>query len=113
MSSFIDLKGMRYGVLEVLEFHSVFQTHARWNCLCHNCYAITDVPSNSLKSGSKHFCRECNGSILSYKEGLDIMTGLDEGKTKVYFTKKYNCSHKAINTAIKHAKRYLNYKEVK
>jgi len=87
VSAFIDLIGEKFGVLEVLDFHSVKHTHARWNCLCHNCYSLTDIPSNNLKIGEKNYFRECAGSVLNYKYGLEIMIGLEEGKTKKFFTK--------------------------
>jgi hypothetical protein len=113
MSARIDLKGKKYGVLEVLEFDTVFQTHAKWKCLCHNCYDITSVPSAYVMRDDRKTCSKCRGSRLSYKEGLDIIDGLKNGLTKTHFRKKYKCSYSVLMSAIKYAKQYLDYNKDK
>ena len=109
MSARIDLTGKKYGVLEVLEFDTVFQTHAKWKCLCHNCYSVTSVPSAYVMRDDRITCSKCRGSRLSYKEGLEIIDGLKLGLSKTYFRKKYNCSHCAVMSAVRYAEQYLNY----
>ena len=111
MSARIDLTGKVFGKLEVLSFAGVENSHARWNCLCYNCYRVTDIPSNNLKIGKKNWCRKCMRSRYSYKDGLEMKKLLEQGETLSHIAELYQCSCSSVYKALEYAKYYNTYKK--
>jgi hypothetical protein len=87
MGGFRDLKGQRFGKLEVIELHDRDKAgHCRWRCKC-DCNGInseTVVQSSNLIRGLTTSCRKCN-SYYEHPEGY--MVGVTAKGVEFYFDK--------------------------
>jgi len=72
MSKRIDLVGKRFGFIEILSYKECIDTHAVYNCFCHNCKSSCIKNATNLKSQNQQRCLKCSNEKLVRSKQKEI-----------------------------------------
>lgn len=100
MSYRIDYKNKSIGYLIPLEYKYAKGEHAYWKVYCSFCNNYYIIGSNVLVNSSGK-CKTCINRRFTYLESKLIAKQWVDGEPKTKLAKTYDCSIKAINSALR------------
>lgn len=101
MSARIDLTGVIYGDLLVLEFDKQVHTHAQWKCLCMVCNSLVYKTASNLKSSKRNSCRSCAQKRTNYKQDYEIVEKYKSGEKISHIAKDFGINRDTVCNVIK------------
>lgn len=95
--NFVDISGKRYGELEVLDYAGSNKYGSLWNCKCHLCGQIKEIPAMWLKRYTSCGCREDTNRKKNIESLHDLVE--ESGSNPLILRQKPNANN--VTTGIR------------
>ena len=101
MSKRIDISGMIFNDIYVLEYAKKENTHAKYKCLCMPCNTVLYATYPNLVSGNTKSCQKCGNKRVNYIQEHEIISRLKDGESKSQIARDMGLSRSVIYRVIK------------